>query len=160
MGGGDPGLRVRGPGTRRGAGAPAGRRRPSGMSGRGPGGERIVTCSVTGAGAALARRLPYEHHHGRLVATVRERWDEVDGFVLVCATGIAVRAIASRLADKTADPAVVVVGDGARFAVALTGGDPGGANGPARGVAALPGAEAGGAPPPRGPRPAGPRGPP
>jgi len=112
------------------------------MSGRGPGGERIVTCSVTGAGAALARRLPYEHHHGRLVATVRERWDEVDGFVLVCATGIAVRAIASRLAHKTADPAVVVVDDGGRFAVALTGGHRGGANVLAREVAALLGAEA------------------
>ncbi|HTC80575.1 MAG TPA: precorrin-3B C(17)-methyltransferase, partial [Acidimicrobiia bacterium] len=65
----------------------------------------------------------------------------VDGFVLVCATGIAVRAIASRLADKTADPAVVVVDDGGRFAVALTGGHRGGANVLAREVAALLGAE-------------------
>src|SRR5206468_3491361 len=97
--------------------------------------------SVTEAGAALARRLPYEHHPGRLVATVRERWGDVEGFVLVCATGIAVRAIAPLLAGKAADPAVVVVDDGGRFAVALTGGHRGGANVLARDVAALLGAE-------------------
>jgi cobalt-precorrin 5A hydrolase/precorrin-3B C17-methyltransferase len=101
----------------------------------------ILVCSVTDAGAAIARRLPYEHHHGRLVPTVRERWADVDGFVLVCATGIAVRAIAPLLAGKAADPAVVVVDDGGRFAVALTGGHRGGANVLAREVAALLGAE-------------------
>jgi cobalt-precorrin 5A hydrolase / precorrin-3B C17-methyltransferase len=103
---------------------------------------RIVTCTVTEAGAALARRLPYEQRHGELVATVRERWAEADGFVLVCATGIAVRAIAPRLADKAADPAVVVVDDAGRFAVALSGGHQGGANELAREVAGLLGAEA------------------
>ena len=113
--------------------------RPS--SGVGAAGGRIVTCSVTGAGAALARRLPYEHHHGRLAATVRGRWADADGFVLVAATGVAVRAIAPLLADKAADPAVVVVDDGGRFAVALTGGHRGGANVLAREVAALLGAE-------------------
>jgi cobalt-precorrin 5A hydrolase / precorrin-3B C17-methyltransferase len=103
---------------------------------------RILTCSVTEAGAALAGRLPYEHNPGQVVATVRARWADVDGFVLVCATGIAVRAIAPLLADKTADPAVVVVDDGGRFAVALTGGHRAGANVLAREVAGLLGAEA------------------
>jgi len=102
---------------------------------------RIITCSVTEAGAALARRLPYEHHPGRLVATVRNRWSEADGFVLVAATGVAVRAIAPLLADKAADPAVVAVDDGGRFVVALTGGHQGGANVLAREVAALLGAQ-------------------
>ncbi|HEV8626860.1 MAG TPA: precorrin-3B C(17)-methyltransferase [Acidimicrobiia bacterium] len=101
----------------------------------------ILVWSVTDAGAAVARRLPYEPRHGGLVAGVREHWADVDGFVLVCATGIAVRAIAPLLADKTADPAVVVVDDGGRFAVALTGGHRGGANALAREVAALLGAE-------------------
>ena len=101
----------------------------------------MLVWSVTDAGAAVARRLPYEHRHGGLVAGVGEHWTDVDGFVLVCATGIAVRAIAPLLADKGADPAVVVVDDGGRFAVALTGGHRGGANVLAREVAALLGAE-------------------
>jgi cobalt-precorrin 5A hydrolase/precorrin-3B C17-methyltransferase len=103
--------------------------------------DRIVTCTVTEAGAALARRLPYEHSHGGLVATVRDRWPDVDGFVLIAATGIAVRAIAPHLADKAADPAVVVVDDAGRYAIALSGGHRGGANVLAREVAALLGAE-------------------
>jgi cobalt-precorrin 5A hydrolase / cobalt-factor III methyltransferase / precorrin-3B C17-methyltransferase len=103
--------------------------------------ERILVWSLTEAGAAVARRLPYEHRHGELVAGLRERWADVDGFVLVCATGIAVRAIAPLLTDKTTDPAVVVVDDAGRFAVALTGGHRGGANVLAREVAALLGAE-------------------
>src|SRR5258705_136083 len=45
------------------------------------------------------------------------------------------------LADKAADPAVVVVDDEGRFAIALTGGHRGGANALAREVAALLGAE-------------------
>ncbi|HYH51595.1 MAG TPA: precorrin-3B C(17)-methyltransferase [Acidimicrobiia bacterium] len=104
-------------------------------------GRRIVTCTVTEAGAALARRLPYEHRAGDLVATVDEHWAEADGFVLVCATGIAVRAIAPWLRDKVADPAVVVVDDAGRFAIALSGGHRGGANELAREVAALLGAQ-------------------
>ncbi|HZI37013.1 MAG TPA: cobalamin biosynthesis protein, partial [Acidimicrobiia bacterium] len=107
----------------------------------GASGDRILVWSVTGAGAALARRLPYEHRRGGLVAGIRESWAEVDGLVLVCATGIAVRAIAPRLADKAADPAVVVVDDGGRFVVALTGGHRGGANVLAREVAGLLGAQ-------------------
>ncbi|HEY0398561.1 MAG TPA: precorrin-3B C(17)-methyltransferase [Acidimicrobiia bacterium] len=106
------------------------------MTGPSTGGP-ILVCTVTEAGAALARRLPYQHHHGGLMAAVRERWADVDGFVLVCATGIAVRAVAPLLADKAADPAVVVVDDGGRFAIALTGGHRGGANALAREVAAL-----------------------
>lgn len=101
----------------------------------------MLVWSVTDAGAALARRLPYEHRHGGLVAGVRDCWADVGGLVLVCATGIAVRAVAPLLADKTADPAVVVVDDGGRFVVALTGGHRGGANVLAREVAALLGAQ-------------------
>lgn len=103
--------------------------------------DRILTCSLTEAGAALARRLPFEHRHSGLMAAVAERWNDVDGFVLVCATGIAVRAVAPHLGDKAHDPAVVVVDDGGRFAIALAGGHQGGANDLARQVAALLGAE-------------------
>lgn len=101
----------------------------------------VLCCSVTEAGAELARRLPYEHRHGDLVATVAARWDEVDALVLVCATGIAVRAVAPWLASKADDPAVVCVDDGGRWAVALCGGHRGGANDLAREVAVLVDAE-------------------
>lgn len=102
---------------------------------------RVVACSLTEAGAALARRLPYEHYHGNLRATVTARWGDVDGFVLVCATGIAVRAVAPFLADKGSDPAVVCVDDGGRWAISLAGGHQGGANALAREVGGLLGAQ-------------------
>ncbi|MHB1923458.1 MAG: precorrin-3B C(17)-methyltransferase [Acidimicrobiales bacterium] len=103
---------------------------------------RVLCCSVTERGAALARRLPFEHRHGALVATVREGWGRYDAFVLICATGVAVRAAAPMLVDKATDPAVVCLDDTARWAVALTGGHAGGANRLARELAALTGAEA------------------
>ncbi|HZU74740.1 MAG TPA: precorrin-3B C(17)-methyltransferase [Acidimicrobiales bacterium] len=102
---------------------------------------RILCLSVTDAGAAVAARLPYEHRRGRLVAGVAEEWDHTDAFVLVAATGIAVRAIAPHLGDKRHDPAVVCVDDGGRWVVALTGGHHG-ANDLAVEVAALLGATA------------------
>jgi cobalt-precorrin 5A hydrolase/precorrin-3B C17-methyltransferase len=103
---------------------------------------RVLACSVTDAGAALARRLPFEHRHGDLVGTVAARWPDVDAFVLVCATGIAVRAVAPHLQDKSRDPAVVCLDDGGRWAVALAGGHRGGANRLAVDVAGLVGAQA------------------
>jgi cobalt-precorrin 5A hydrolase / cobalt-factor III methyltransferase / precorrin-3B C17-methyltransferase len=101
---------------------------------------RVVSCSVTAAGAAIARRLPFEHHPGSLLRTVRQEWESVDGLVLIGATGIAVRAIAPCLAGKASDPAVVSVDDGARYAIALVGGHAAGANDLARQVASLLGA--------------------
>jgi cobalt-precorrin 5A hydrolase/precorrin-3B C17-methyltransferase len=101
----------------------------------------VLTISVTEAGRAVAERLPFEHHHGDLAATVRERWDGVDAFVLVVATGIATRVVGPLLADKATDPAVVVVDDAGRFAIALSGGHAGGANALATDVASLLAAE-------------------
>jgi cobalt-precorrin 5A hydrolase/precorrin-3B C17-methyltransferase len=102
--------------------------------------KRVLTCSVTAAGAAVARRLPYEHRPGSLVETVRQVWHEVDGLVLIGATGIAVRAVGPLLSDKATDPAVVSVDDGARHAIALAGGHAGGANALAAEVASVLGA--------------------
>ena len=101
----------------------------------------VLTVSLTEAGRALALRLPYEHRHGDLADTVRARWDDVDAFVLIAATGIAVRVVGPLLVDKTTDPAVVCVDDGGRYVIALTGGHGGGANALAVDVAALLGAE-------------------
>jgi cobalt-precorrin 5A hydrolase / precorrin-3B C17-methyltransferase len=103
---------------------------------------RVLCCSVTAAGAALAAKLPYPHVHGAVLATVAERWADVDAVIIIAATGIAVRAIAPHLASKADDPAVVCVDDAGRFAIALTGGHGGGANALARQIAALLGAQA------------------
>jgi cobalt-precorrin 5A hydrolase / cobalt-factor III methyltransferase / precorrin-3B C17-methyltransferase len=102
----------------------------------------ILSVSVTEAGRARARRLPFAHVHGSAAATVRERWDSVDGFVLFLATGAAVRIVAPLLVDKSRDPAVVCVDEGGRHAVALVGGHAGGANALARQVGGLLDAEA------------------
>jgi cobalt-precorrin 5A hydrolase / precorrin-3B C17-methyltransferase len=102
--------------------------------------KKVLSCSVTSAGAAIGRSLPYEHHTGSLVDTVRREWQRVDGLVLIGATGIAVRAIGPLLSDKATDPAVVSVDDRAKHAIALAGGHAGGANHLAKEVAGLLGA--------------------
>jgi cobalt-precorrin 5A hydrolase/precorrin-3B C17-methyltransferase len=97
----------------------------------------VLSVSVTEAGRARARRLPFEHVHGSAASAVRERWGSLDGFVLFLATGAAVRIVAPLLADKNRDPAVVCIDEGGRFAVALVGGHAGGANALARQVGEL-----------------------
>lgn len=82
----------------------------------------IETITITESGRALADRLPYAHRHGDLGDTVRQRWADVDGFVLVCAVGIAVRVVAPLLGTKATDPVVIAVDDGGRFAVPICGG--------------------------------------
>jgi cobalt-precorrin 5A hydrolase / precorrin-3B C17-methyltransferase len=83
---------------------------------------RVVVISVTEPGRALAERLPYEHAHGRPAEVLRERWRDVDGFVVILAVGATVRLVAPLLEDKERDPAVVCVDDAGRFAISLTGG--------------------------------------
>jgi cobalt-precorrin 5A hydrolase/precorrin-3B C17-methyltransferase len=100
-----------------------------------------LSVSVTEAGRAMARRLPWPTVHGDAAATVRARWHELDGFVLFLAAGAAVRIVAPLLTDKARDPAVVCVDQAGRFAIALCGGHTGGANELAREVATRLGAE-------------------
>lgn len=102
---------------------------------------RIVCVSATDAGRELATRLPYERYHGSLRETVHGLWDEVDGLVLMLATGAAVRILAPLLRAKERDPGVVCVDESGRWVVSLCGGHRGGANALALEVAALLGAE-------------------
>jgi cobalamin biosynthesis protein CbiG len=111
--------------------------------------ESIEIVAVTRAGARLAARLVtalpgaralvparfvaevgagvtgYEVSAASLVATLFPR---CRGLVMIMAAGAAVRLVAPHLRDKTRDPAVVVVDDGGRFAIALLSGHVGGAN--------------------------------
>ena len=105
----------------------------------------IVVAGASEAGKALARHLAAAldgDFDGRALGeVVPSRWEEAGQFLLVCATGIAVRLAAPLLAGKDVDPGIVTVDDAGRFAVALSGGHEGGANGLAARVGALIGAE-------------------
>lgn len=78
-------------------------------------------------------RAPLAAHMGDWFAVYRR-------LVLLMPVGAATRLIAPHLRDKREDPAVVVLDDQGRFAVALAGGHRGGANELARRVAAVVGA--------------------
>jgi cobalt-precorrin 5A hydrolase/precorrin-3B C17-methyltransferase len=103
--------------------------------------QKVFCLTLTAAGAAVARRLPYEHRHGNVAETIRAEWHRAGGFVIVGSTGIAVRAVSGLLASKQQDPAVVSIDERARWAVSLAGGHHG-ANELCREVATLLGAEA------------------
>lgn len=103
--------------------------------------KRIVSISITERGAALARQLPYEHMHGAPRETIQRLWHEVDGLILMFATGAAVRLVGPLLDSKEHDPGVVCVDEAGRWAVALCGGHAGRANALANDVAALIGAQ-------------------
>ncbi|WP_422733312.1 precorrin-3B C(17)-methyltransferase [Micromonospora sp. WMMD558] len=104
---------------------------------------RIGLVAVTAAGRRHARILADAWPHARPVDAgsaadaLRETWNRCDGIVAFLATGAAVRILAPLLGDKRTDPAVVVVDEAARHAVALLGGHAGGANALAAEVGAL-----------------------
>src|ERR1700757_1042630 len=82
----------------------------------------------------LASRLEAECYAPDELSPLRNReaftkhFREHQQWVLVMTTGIAVRYLQGLLADKQSDPGVVVLDEGCRFAVSLSGGHEGGAN--------------------------------
>ena len=78
------------------------------------------------AGQAGKDRVIFEP--GDLKGLLGSLWHEMDGFVLIMATGIVVRMIAPLLESKQSDPAVVTMDDAGRFAISLVSGHLGGAN--------------------------------
>ncbi len=77
---------------------------------------------------ADAPALKGARRFGRVAELAPRLFAECRGLVFVAPTGMVVRAIAPCLKHKTADPAVVVVDVGARWAVSLLSGHEGGAN--------------------------------
>ncbi|MBR0597341.1 cobalt-precorrin 5A hydrolase [Sinanaerobacter chloroacetimidivorans] len=76
-----------------------------------------------------------------LLYWTKTAFQEREALIFVGATGIAVRAIALYLRDKTVDPAVVVVDEKGKYAVSLLSGHLGGANDLTREIAESIGAE-------------------
>ncbi|WP_433281037.1 precorrin-3B C(17)-methyltransferase [Micromonospora sp. CA-244673] len=104
---------------------------------------RVGLVAATAAGRRHARTLAAAWPHARLVEAesaadaLRAAWRGCDAVVAFLATGAVVRILAPLLGDKRTDPAVVVVDEAARYAVALLGGHAGGANPLAADVGAL-----------------------
>ncbi|WP_031165896.1 precorrin-3B C(17)-methyltransferase [Streptomyces durhamensis] len=107
----------------------------------------IGLISATAAGAAARDRLAAAWpdrtrvYEGPVGEAVRAAFAQCEQLVCFLATGAVVRLLAPLLGDKAADPGVVCVDEGARFAVSLVGGHGGGANELARAIGEVLGAE-------------------
>ncbi|KND24204.1 precorrin-3B C(17)-methyltransferase [Streptomyces acidiscabies] len=94
----------------------------------------IGLISATSAGAAARDRLAVAWpdrtrvYDGAVGDALRAAFAECEQVVCFLATGATVRILAPLLSDKGADPGVVCVDEGGRFAVSLLGGHGGGAN--------------------------------
>ena len=96
----------------------------------------IACLAFTERGRALARRIcallggecACTRDGVKLNDWTAARFPAARALIYIGAAGIAVRAVAPHLADKTADPAVLCVDEGGRFAVPLASGHLGGAN--------------------------------
>ncbi len=109
---------------------------------------RIAVIAITRGGKRLAAEIAprlgaeiIEPERG-IKKALAELWKIHEGFVLIMASGIAVRAVAPLAADKKNDPAVVVMDEEGRFAISLLSGHLGGANELAERAAAASGGKA------------------
>lgn len=101
-------------------------------------GHRLAAGIVKGLGGGVVLS-PFELKAGRLFSAVRRAFRDSDALVFVCASGIAVRAIAPLLKGKQIDPAVVVTDELGGFVISLLSGHLGGANTLAREIASVTG---------------------
>lgn len=104
--------------------------------------KRVV--ALTEAGRRLGERLSAALDDAELwykpepfVARVQQAFQAGDALIMICATGIVLRAIAPVLVSKRRDPPVLVLDEAGRFVVPLLSGHEGGANELARQLAEL-----------------------
>ncbi|MDK2894402.1 MAG: cobalt-precorrin hydrolase [Moorella sp. (in: firmicutes)] len=97
---------------------------------------------VPRAGAGEGDPFKVVPYAGPLSPFLGRIFHQYRGLILIMAAGIAVRALSPHLVSKKADPAVVVVDVGGKYAISLLSGHLGGANELARRVAALLGGQA------------------
>ena len=108
--------------------------------------KRVV--ALTEAGRRLGDRISEAFDDAELwykpdpfAAQVQQAFQAGDALIMICATGIAVRAIAPVIVSKQQDPPVVVLDEAGAFVVPLLSGHEGGANELARQLADTIGAE-------------------
>ena len=102
-------------------------------------GHRCAACSFRAFPGADGREALPALEGQSLSQWTGAAFREAEGLIFVSACGIAVRAMAPYLQSKHADPGVVAVDEGGRFAVPLLSGHTGGANRLARQIAAITG---------------------
>jgi cobalt-precorrin 5A hydrolase len=110
---------------------------------------RIGVLAITAGGKKLAKQLVQQLDNAALIkscgtifTTIEKQWQLYDGFIFIMATGIAVRAIAPLLRDKSVDPCVIVMDEKGCHVISLLSGHIGGGNDLAKSVAELTGGSA------------------
>ena len=104
---------------------------------------RIAAIAFTERGQAWEEKLGFPVTRGEAVrGWTEQNFAMADALLFIGAAGIAVRAVAPHVKDKTTDPAVLVMDEAGRYVVPILSGHIGGANALAEAIAARTGAQA------------------
>ena len=89
----------------------------------------IHAIAFTDRGQAWQQQLGFPVDRGiPVMEWTRKYFDNADALLFIGACGIAVRAVAPFLQDKTTDPAVLVMDEAGKHVISLLSGHIGGAN--------------------------------